>query len=137
MRPETTLTAPNSTERARRRQDDPVRHGPADRGQATAEGLPARRAERRRGLLLLGADLAQHGHDLADDERQRDERGREHHPRQREDDVERQAAEPAVSAEEEQEREPDDDRRKGEREVDHRIDQTLAREALPDDQECA
>ena len=57
-------------ERARGRQDDAVGDRPADRGQRDApEGLPRRRAERRRGLLLLDADLAQHGHDLAHDER--------------------------------------------------------------------
>ena len=58
------------------------------------------RAERRRGLLLLGADLAQHGHDLAHDERERDEDRGEDHPRQREDDldavVDQRVAEPAA-----------------------------------------
>ena len=88
-------------ERARRRQHDAVGHAPADRRQRDApERLHAVRAERRRRLLLLGADLAQHRHDLAHDERQRDEDRREDHPRQREDDldpvVEQRVAEPAV-----------------------------------------
>ena len=59
--PETTLTAPNSPMRARDREHDAVGDAPADRRQRDApERLPARRAERRGGLLLLVADLAQH-----------------------------------------------------------------------------
>ena len=89
-----------------------------------------RRAERRRRLLLLGADLAQHGHDLAHDERQRDEDRGQHHPRQREEDLDPvvgQAAEPAAAAVEQEEREPDDDRRQRERQVDERVQRALAR----------
>ena len=75
-------------DRARRRQHDAVDDAPADRRQRDApERLPARGAERRRGLLLLVADLAQHRRDLAHDERQRHEDRREHDPGPREDDL--------------------------------------------------
>ena len=47
------------------------------------------------------------------------------------------AAEPARAAVEEQEREPDDDRRERERQVDERVHEPLAAEALPDDRERA
>ena len=104
----------------------------ADRGQRHAqERLPARGAERRGGLLLLVADLAQDGFDLAHDERQADEDRREHHARDREDDLDavvgEPAAEPAVAPVDEHEREADDDRRDRERQVDDR----LAARALP------
>ena len=63
-------------ERAGDRQHDAVgRRRPRIAGQRDApERLPARGAERRGGLLLLGADLVQHRLDLAHDERQRHER---------------------------------------------------------------
>src|SRR3954462_10160808 len=56
------------------RQDDAVGQAPADPRQRPApERLPRRRAEGGRGLLLLVADLLQHGRYLAGDEGQRDE----------------------------------------------------------------
>ena len=72
----------------------------------------------------LGADLAQHGHDLAHHERQRDEDRGQDHPGGREDDldpvVDQPAAEPALAAVEQEQREPDHDRRDRERQVDER-----------------
>src|SRR5581483_4698465 len=75
-------------ETPRGRQHDAVGDGVADRGQRDAPERDERgRAERGRRLLLLGADLAQHRHDLAHDERQRHERRREQDPRIREEDA--------------------------------------------------
>ena len=55
-------------------QDRAVHDRPPDRRQRDAEEpLQRRRAEDRCGLLLLGAELLEHRHDLADDERQADE----------------------------------------------------------------
>src|SRR5947208_14766628 len=52
-------------DRAGGREDDAVDDAPADRREGdAAEGLVCARAERRRGLLLLGADLAQHRYHL-------------------------------------------------------------------------
>ena len=67
-------------ERPGRREDDAVDDAPADGREGDApEGLHAGRPERRGGLLLLGAHLAQHGHHLAHHERQADEdRGEDH-----------------------------------------------------------
>ena len=48
-----------------------------------------------------------------------------------------EAEEPAAAAVEHEEREPDDDRRERERQVDERVHEPLAREALPDDRERA
>ena len=82
-------------ERARRREDDAVRDAPADRRQRDlARTSQRRRAERPGRLLLVGADLAEHGDDLADDERERDEDRREHHAGQREDDADPVVGEP-------------------------------------------
>ena len=129
-------------ERPRRRQHDAVRDGPADRGQRDPpEGRERRRAERRRGLLLLDADLAQHGHDLAHDERQRDEGRGEQHRRQREQDLdpvsEQPVPEPAVARVEQVEREPDDDRRERHRQVDDRVHEPHARNPVAHDRERA
>ena len=86
--------------------------------------------ERLGGLLGVGADLAQHGHRLADDERQRDEDRREHHPGHREDDLDalfgEPVAEPAGLPVDEHEREADDDRRDREGQVDQQAEDRLA-----------
>src|SRR5207248_3928966 len=129
-------------ERAGGGEDDAVCDRPEDRRQRDPpEHLERRRAERRGGLLLLGADLAQHRHHLADDEGERDEDRREHHRRKREEHpdavVEEEVAEPAAAPVEQEEREPDDDRREREREVDDRVDDAHAREAVPHDRERA
>src|SRR5262245_28999134 len=56
---------------AGRREHDAVDDAPADRRERDApERRPGAGAERGGGLLLLRPDLAQHGHDLADDERE-------------------------------------------------------------------
>ena len=125
-------------DRARRREDDAVRDGPADRRQRdTAEGRERTGAQCRGGLLLVGADLAEHRHDLAHDERQRDEDRREDHRGRREEDLERQRPEPAVAAVEEHDREADDDRRERERQVDDGVEHALAGEAVAHDRERA
>ena len=81
-----------------------------------------RRAERRGGLLLLLADLAQHRYQLARDERQADERRRDRDRGEREHDLVavlgQPRPEPAGVREDEHEREADDDRRERQREVD-------------------
>ena len=120
------------------REHDAVGDAPADRRQRDApERLPAAGAERRRGLLLLVADLLQHGRDLAHDERHRDEDRRQHDARDREDHLERQVAEPAAAPEHEDQREADDDRRDRERQVDDRVEQRLAAEAAARERERA
>ena len=129
-------------ETARGRQHDAVDHRPADRRQRDPpERLPAAGAERVRRLLLLVADLAQRRHDLAGDERQRDEDGRDHHRRQREQDldavVREPVPEPPGAAVEQEEREPDDHRRERERQVDERVHDPGAREPAADDRERA
>ena len=129
-------------EAARGREDDAVDDGPADRRQRDApERLPAAGAERARGLLLLVPHLAQRRHDLAGDERERDEDRRDHHRRQGEEHVDavvgQPAAEPALAAVEQEEREPDDDGRERERQVDERVEEALARELPADDRDRA
>src|SRR6185503_19210730 len=89
-------------------------------------------------LLLIGPDLPQNGDDLADDERQRDEDRREDHPREREenlDPVSGETAEPTTRSVEQIQRQPDHDGRKSERQVDDRVDQAAAREAVPDERD--
>src|SRR3954471_20278032 len=88
-------------ERPRRREHDSVAHSGPDRGQGDPpEGLPAIRTERARGLLLVGAHLAQHRHHLAHHVRERDEDRGQHDPRHGEDhldaDTRELAAEPAA-----------------------------------------
>ena len=102
------------------------------------ERLERRGAEGLGGLLLLGADLAQHGHDLAHDEGQRDEHRRQHHPRDREEDLDPvvgEPAEPAASPVEQEQREPDHDRRERERQVDDRVHEPAPGEAAADERE--
>ena len=114
MRPETTATAPYSP-RARAVVRTTPYDAPADgRERDAPEGLKARRAERPRGLVLIGPDLAEHRDHLADDEGQRHEDRGEDDPGRREDDLDpvlgEPAAEPAVLAVDEDQREADDDR---------------------------
>ena len=79
--PETTADGAELADRAGGRQHDAIGDAPADRRQRDPpEGLPSAGAERRRGLLLLVADLLQHRRDLAHDERHDHEHRREHHP---------------------------------------------------------
>ena len=99
----------------------------------------SRRAQRVGGLLLVGADLAQHRHDLADDERQRHEDGRQDHARHGEDDLEadvvQEPAEPAVLAVDQEQRQADDHRRERERQVDERVEERLAGEPAAHERE--
>src|SRR4029453_9975461 len=119
-------------ERGGSRQADAVCGRPPDgRPGPAPEGLERGRAKRRRRLFLLSPDLAENRHDLADDERKRDEDRRERHPRQGEEDA--VAGEPASGPIEEQEREADDDRRQRERQVDERVDEARSVEPVPDD----
>ena len=75
-------------ERACRGEHDAVGQRRADRRQRDApERLQLRRPERRGGMLLLLADLAQHRYQLARDERQADERRRDRDRREREHDL--------------------------------------------------
>ena len=142
MWPEMTLTAPNSPSARAVVRTTPyaIAHRIAGKRHAP-ERLPARSAERRGRLLLIGADLAEHRDDLADDERQRNEDRDEDHPGQREHHLDsvvgQPAPEPAGPAVQEQEREPDDDRRQREREVDEGVHDALAGEALAHDRERA
>ena len=90
------------------------------------------------GLLLLGADLAEHGHDLAHDERQRDEHRRQHHPWNREEDLDAvigEPSEPAASPVEQEQREADHHRREREGQVDDRVHETTPREASAHERE--
>lgn len=126
-------------EGAREGEHDPVDDGPPDRRQGDApERLEAARPEARRGELLVGAELREDRHDLADDEREAHERGGEDDARWREDHLEpgvlEGAAEPAVLPVHEDEREPDDDRGDGQREVEQGVEERLAREVVPDDE---
>ena len=129
-------------ERARARQHDAVGHAPADRRQGhPPEGLPSVGPERRGGLLLVVADLLQHGDHLAHHERQRDEDRRQDQAGRGEDDLDsgvvERTAEEAVLAVDEEERQADDHGRDRERQVDHRVDDRLARELVPDEHQRA
>ena len=120
-------------ERAGDGQHDAVGQAPADRRQGDPpERLPPLRAQRRGGLLLVGADLVQHRLDLADDERQRDEDARQHHAGQAEDDLEAEVVldeppnQPADAPQQDQ-RDADDDGRHRERQVDDRLQRARGR----------
>ena len=82
---------------------------------------------------------SQHRLDRAHDQRQRDEDGREHHPGDREDDVEAAVGQPAADRREravhQDQGEPDDDRRHGQRQVDERVEHPLAPELVPGQQD--
>ena len=118
-----------------------VDDGPLDAGERDpAEGLAPVRPEALRRLLLVVADLLEHRHHLADDERQRDEDGGHDHARRGEDDLEagvlQRGAEPAVPAVVDQhEREADDDRRDREGYVEQRAEDPLAREVVAHQQD--
>src|SRR5262245_8492861 len=122
---------PVLAERPRRGQHDAVGDAPTDRRQRDApERGRARRAERPRGLLLVGPYLAQDRDDLADDERKGDEDRRDDHAGQREDDADavvgEPASQPAVLAVDEDQRQADDDRRQRERKPDRRVQEPVA-----------
>ena len=75
--------------RPRVAQQHAVEQTPADVGQGHApEGLPARRAERQRRLLVVAALLGHQRDQLARDEGEGDEDRREHDAGHREDDLE-------------------------------------------------
>src|SRR4051794_12245936 len=102
------------TQCAGERQDDAVHDRPLNRRERDAPKDRERAgAQRRSGLLLLGADLAEHRYHLAHDERKRDEEGREQDARVREEDpdavVVQPLPEPAVVRVEEVKRQADDD----------------------------
>ena len=118
-------------ERAGGREDDAIGDAPADRGEGDPpEGLGLGGAEGPGGLVLVRADLAEHGDHLTDDERERHEDRRQHDPRRRVDDLDsvlgEPVAEPALLAVNEDERESDDDRRKRERQADQGVDKPRA-----------
>src|SRR5512135_740335 len=124
-------------ERAGDGQRDAVGQAPADRGERDAsEGPPTTRAQGIGDLLLIDAELAQDRHDLADDERQRDEGRRQEHAGPGVDDADPGRAqpgpEPPMRAIEDDEHQPGDDRRDGERQVDQAIGQRFAPEPMPD-----
>ena len=119
--------------RPRVAQQHAVEEAEADIGQGHApEGLPAGCAERQRGFFV-GAALGAHQRDeLARDEREGDEHGRQHEARKREDDADvvvcKPRAEPALGAEDQDEHQAGDDRRDREGELDQRDQRGLAAE---------
>ena len=98
-----------------------------------AEGLPARRAERRRRFLDLARQVLQHRLHRAHDERQADEGQRDEDAERRERDLDaerlEQRADPAVRREERGQRDAGHRRRQRERQVDQRVDERACRES--------
>ena len=96
------------------------------------ERLPAARAERDRGFLLLRPLLLHQRDQLARDERERDEDRRQHDARHGEDDLEAVALQPrpeiALGAEQDHVDQAGDDGRDRERQVDQRDQERLAAE---------
>ena len=124
--------------RARVAQDDAVEQAPLDLRQRDAqERLPAARAEHERGLFFLGALRLHQRDQLARDERERDEHGREHDAGQREDDLDAVLGEPraeqALRAEQQHEDQAGDHRRDRERQIDQRDQERAAGESEPRD----
>ena len=119
--------------RARVAEDHAVEQGPAHVGQGDApERLPARGAEREGRLLVLGALFLHQRDQLARDERQGHEDGRQHDAGHREDHLQvvggEPRPEPAVQAEHQHVDHARDDRRHGQRQVDERRQDALAGE---------
>jgi hypothetical protein len=101
---------------ARVAQQHAVEQAPFDVGQSDApEHLPAARAQHHRRLLLEGALLLHQRDQLARDEREGDEHGRQHDAGHGEDDLQivrlEPRAEPALQAEKQHEDQPRDHRR--------------------------
>ncbi len=126
-------------EGAREREHDAVDDGPPDRRQGDApERLEAARPEARRGELLVGAELREDRHDLADDEREAHERGGEDDARRREDHLEPGVLEARrrTSRSSRTRGRARARRRSGRRtaEVEQGVEEGLAREVVPDDE---
>ena len=127
-------------ERAGQAQHDAVDDAPLDGRQRDApEGLPRVGAEAAGRLLLLDADLLEHRHDLADDQRQGHEDGGHDDAGRGEDDLEPRlqgGAEPAVApAVDQDERQAHHDRRHRQRQVEQGVEQPLAGEPVAHEQD--